>query len=1477
MRFRRLFIVLGSLLALSSVLGAGSASAVVQRPLIGTFGPDGTAATHFSEAQKLGLDQANKRLYDMPMWPFGGEGSAGIYRFDVPTAGTYTPAGSPWPLYPIPFSGYIGGFTIDNSSTSTAGRLYEPTGGALTAWEPDGAEVGTPFPLSPGEEGRFCEAAVAPNGDIFAADYNHGVDRFSNLGVPLEKIDTVKYQQSPPCAMAFDSQENLFVASRDKGIWKFTAASNYTEAVPWAPGGANASQLAIDKADDHILVNWGNVIKEYDEQGNVLLEFGPAYGVPQPNFSGVAVNEATNEVYAVDTQIRVFGPPKALPKLTTERPKNVTTTGATLQGHVSLDGGPVVTKCLFQYSQDLSYSEEVPCTPEASSGTPFTGETDVSANVIGLTSGVQYHYRLVATTSEGTNVGEDQSFITADPPLMSKERILEVTADHALLEAQDNPRGVKSSWHIEYGLEDCATSECQSTETQELVSCGAFFCPPNPTKDTQVSQEIIGLKPNTVYHFRFVGENNQNGIGYGEDRTFRTFPLDPSGVDPCPNASVRKLTGAGKLSHCRAYELVSALDAGGYDVASNIVQGETPLPAYPQAQDSFLYTTSVGKLPGVGGYPVNLGTDPYIASRGSDGWTTKYVGLPATLPSDAPFASTLSGANAHLKVFAFGEPDRCSPCFEDGSTGIPLRLSNGALVQGMKGSIDVPDPEPAGKVAKPLSADGTHFIFGSEQRFEPAGNVGSVSIYDRNLNTQETQVVSTMPDGSTMTGEIAELDVSANGNRVLIGRAVGEDAEGNPYYDLYMHIGNNPHSVQVADTEHGVVYNGMSDDGKNVYFTTVDQLADDTDHSPDIFRAEVSSSTAAISRVSTGIEGTGNNDECEPPDNWNVVEGGPNCGALAFAGGAGVASGDGTIYFLSPEQLDGESHGLKDEPNIYVERPGSSPKYVGLLDDSHIKPPPSPPRRPVISAEFGGTLSGPRDLAVDEINGDVYVVEGNAGRIARFDANGNPRAFTAGPGAGTNKIAGLSTGGRYETAIGVDSAPGSPFEGDIYTRQDTGTINVYAPSGEKLGAITGFYEACGLAVDQATGDVYVGDWSYGGIRKFHPISNSTPVTNADYEETSIKTQGMNPCQVAAGGGYAYASQWQEGPLRRYPMSEFASTPPALPGKQVTSLSKTMYVDPSTGEVYVEQGNQIAVFTSDEEEEIPAALVGLGTLTNQSVGVAVNGKTHHVFATKGNNIVHFGFEEVPYLLIDQPGVLHATEQPYTHSSEDFQVSPNGEYAVFASKVVNTEKPTDDNYQVYRYNAASAGLDCVSCSPTGAVTTGDAFLSPNGTNLSDDGRVFFTSPDQLTLRDTNRRTDAYEWDEGKLNLISTGTGVVNAALASVDSTGKDAYFFTRESIVPQDENGPTMKVYDAREGGGFPYAIPKVPCQAADECRGPGTPTAPPPAIGTYKGTGGNVNQDAGHRCRRGFVRLHGRCVKRGKRTKHHRRSRGGRRG
>jgi hypothetical protein len=448
-----------------------------------------------------------------------------------------------------------------------------------------------------------------------------------------------------------------------------------------------------------------------------------------------------------------------------------------------------------------------------------------------------------------------------------------------------------------------------------------------------------------TYHLR-VAATNDFGTSYGQDRTFSTYPASLGGADPCPNALARKQTGAAQLPDCRAYELVSASDTGGYDVESSLVSGQTPFPGYPQAKDRVLYATHSGAVPGPW-KATNKGPDPYVASRGENGWGTDYVGLPSDIsPLSGGFSSVLGGADASLNSFVFAGPGLCSPCFSSGlETGIPLRLPGGELVQGMVGSLDpgVPSAKPEGKIARYLSADGRHLIFASKYAFEPGANDNSsdLTVYDRDLKAGTTQIVSATPGGSTLTGaDISELDISGDGSRIVIAKKVASDSAGNEYVHPYLHLGASPDSVDLAPgATSGVLYAGMTQDGSKVFFATVDKLlAADTDSSADLYEADVSGSGNLDLSLVTPTD----SDSCNPVANsesphWNSTGAAADCGAVAIGGGGGVAGSSGAIYFLSPEQLDG-SKGTANQPNLYLAQPGQVLRFVTTLapDDSLV-------------------------------------------------------------------------------------------------------------------------------------------------------------------------------------------------------------------------------------------------------------------------------------------------------------------------------------------------------------------------------------------------------------------------------------------------------------------------------------------------------------------------------------------------------------
>ncbi len=312
---------------------------------------------------------------------------------------------------------------------------------------------------------------------------------------------------------------------------------------------------------------------------------------------------------------------------------------------------------------------------------------------------------------------------------------------------------------------------------------------------------------------------------------------------------------------------------------------------------------------------------------------------------------------------------------------------------------------------------------------------------------------------------VVALDVSQDGSRVLIGNRVSTDSEGNDYFDLYMHVGSSPNSVAVADTAGGVLYAGMTSDASRVFFSTRDQLDDDTDSSTDLFQSgrRQLERQHVIASPSARV-GTGDTDSCDPasnsynPDNWNAIPGGPtDCSAVAIGGGGGVASASGGVYFLSPELLDeaAEEDGVDGAPNLYLSMPGSGPQYVTTLESSASTP---LAQTPTFDG-YLGAFTKPVGAAIDHQDGSTYVYDvGNAGEfggpgayVQKFDSSGTPvtsygensKNYGAGSGEAFQSVGDptfLSEFGLNDpipTQIAVDNYPSSDSYRDLYVPSTT--------------------------------------------------------------------------------------------------------------------------------------------------------------------------------------------------------------------------------------------------------------------------------------------------------------------------------------------------------------------------------------------------------------------------------------------------------
>lgn len=1386
---------------------------------------------------------------------------------------------------------YVGDYVTGEGSGDV--QKFDPSGNLIAAWGNGGLLDGTNDTNGntfAGDTNGFGLAGVAVDsaGKLFVFSSRRFFE-FAQDGSFIADFQSNNVNRPDSLSLAVDGADNIYAGSGTP-----TTPSVLVEKI--APGGGylgdvitgEVTDLGIDPATHDLYLTSGGEVEHFTAFcvsivpcASPIDSFGSGH---LSNPQGVAIDDGSNTVYVADTgnsRVSVFTAVPYLPDASASA-KADTTTSESLSGSVDPAGAGPVTGCHFEYGTDTTYSlGPVPCSPAASAGSPFTTATPVTAEATGLTYGTTYHFRLVADNANGTASSFDQTFESLPlPPALSAESVSAVHADTALVHAQINPNGGDATYHTAYRVEyvDDATFQEDSGSGDGFQHAARAPVPDADAGSARTLQSVTtllsGLTPGTTYHYRVIA-TNANTTTTGPTRTFTTLPFTSLINDTCPNAHVRQQTGAALLLDCRAYELVSAANTGGYDVESSLIGGQTPFGSYPQADSRVLYGIHNGAIPGTGN-PTNHGVDPYVATRDPNtGWSTSYVGIPANNPyAGAPFASTLAEASSSLGTFAFGGDNICSPCFADGKTGNPIHMPDGSLVQGMAGSLDPgKTAKPEGYIGKHFSADGSHFVFGSTSQFEPDGNTGgaNLTIYDRNLKTGLTHVVSKTTGGATMTGAgIGELDISSNGSRIVVGQLISTDPQGNNYYHLYMNVGDSAQTIDLTPgTTTGALYDGMSADGTKVYFTTADKLTgDDTDTSADIYRADVTDSAATLTRVSIDPSaapgGIGDTNSCNPVADsahihWNAVGSAANCDAVAIGGGGGVASGDGSIYFLSPELLDG-SNGTQDQPNLYLARPGSAPHFIATLESVLTGPQP-PILRHTFDHNFG-SFTDASGLAVEHSSGDVYVMDAATNTVQKFDSSGNlVTSFGDTTPSPDGHLAGTATPAKsfsefapinLPAQLAVDQSSGDLYVPDLFN----GVLDKFDSSGNYIPSFqVSVTFPSGVAVDPANGDVYVSSF-FGSVSVFD--SSGNPVS-------SFPVSG-NPTGVAVdAGGTVYVTNGSE--------TDVYDASGNFVRKLDPNASQSVAVDPSNGDVYVDEGPQIVQFDSAGNQ---LRVTGSGDLSG-SVGLAVDPRGNlYASNSAGADVAVFPPSLAPSPLIDNPAVLHAVDAAGARNTADFQVTPSGNDAAFPSAQSLTGSDPAGHSEIYRYDAPTDHLDCVSCTTTGVPSTADATLASNGLSLTDDGRVFFSTADQLAASDTDNRKDAYEWEPqgtgncqassptfGKasgacLALISAGTSPFDSGLLGASADGTDAYFFTRDSLAPQDKNGATMKIYDARAGGGFAFVPSSVPCQASDECHGAGSTAPGPVPVGSIAGTPAQF-QPPPKRCKKGRVKRHGRCV------------------
>ncbi len=329
-------------------------------------------------------------------------------------------------------------------------------------------------------------------------------------------------------------------------------------------------------------------------------------------------------------------------------------------------------------------------------------------------------------------------------------------------------------------------------------------------------------------------------------------------VEACPNEAIRATQHATQLADCRAWERVSPADKNNGDII-----GEGLSTMASDTGDAAAFESRLNFADAIGSGTV--GRTTYVARRGAGGWSTHSVtpmGNPEAVQtlfaSDRVevFADDLSNALVwayDLPAVTDDTPKRENLYSEDTTTGTLRTVSKSQ--QDPPAIFDFLNTRFDG-----YSADAKHVAFHTATQMLPTATAPGYPQLEPSPNVYKwddgvLSLADTLPNGSvppagaTVFPEKIKGTMSADGSRLIFNAS----PDGSAPPQLYLHVDGAP-SAWVSEPElsshdltppNGIFFEGMTPDGKNVFFASDDPLLDaDTAPGPDIYRFTYSADPA---------------------------------------------------------------------------------------------------------------------------------------------------------------------------------------------------------------------------------------------------------------------------------------------------------------------------------------------------------------------------------------------------------------------------------------------------------------------------------------------------------------------------------------------------------------------------------------------------------------------------------------------------------
>jgi hypothetical protein len=367
---------------------------------------------------------------------------------------------------------------------------------------------------------------------------------------------------------------------------------------------------------------------------------------------------------------------------------------------------------------------------------------------------------------------------------------------------------------------------------------------------------------------------------------------------------------------------------------------------------------------------------------------------------------------------------------------------------------------------------------------------------------------------------------------------------------------------------------------------------------------------------------------------------------------------------------------------------------------------------------------------------------------------------------------------------------------------------------------------------------------YARVNGAETVDISEPSSGAGGDCVDCKESGLKPA-VFAGASEDGSKVF------------FTSEQELLPGAKGVSLFEYDFAAAHSDERVTLIASEVASVASVAKSGSEVYFEGAGVLTS-----VPNGNGEAAGEVSGRKLYAYNTET------GETSFVAAGE-----GAASFDTTIDGQFLVFETATdLKGTRDTSHVPQLFEYDEANGSLVRVSvgqhapagyeCQATGMIEEGygcdgntsigegaPRMVDTPGSSVAEDGTVVFSSELALTpgaVEGAARETEnVYEYRGAQVYLVSPGDEAirvpyevheVHTRLLGIDESGRDVFFSTADSLVPQDTDSQ-FSWYDAREDGGFSAPISTPGC-AGEICQGAlGQPPKLPAAEGTAVAVGG----------------------------------------